>query len=693
MLGGEILNGGVVSLLQRNFPNVKLVNHALDQLRQPLDVCTFDIPQSDGESASVPIGRPIANTQVYVLDAYGEPVPVGVSGELYIGGAGVARGYLNRPELTEERFLPDPFSSSPGARMYRSGDLGRWRSDGNIECLGRNDFQVKIRGFRIELGEIESRLAAYPGVRDAVVSALEGEAGDKRLVAYYTVPEESAAGESLPVEDLRRFLAEKLPEYMVPAAYVRMDMLPLTGNGKLDRKALPSPDEGAFARPGYEPPLGETERRLAAIWADLLKLDQVGRHDNFFDLGGHSLLAVRVVSRLHRDLGAEVPLATLFTYPVLSEFARCLGTVVTEELSPLPLADRSGRLPLSLAQQRLWFLAQMEGGNQAYNIPFGLRLTGGVDRAALRRALNRIVARHEALRTTFVMLDGDPVQQITPEQDSQFLLLEQDLSQAADPERALGRLVAEEGSAPFDLERGPLVRGRLLHLGGAEWALLITMHHIVSDGWSMGIFKNELSTLYSAFHDGLPDPLHPLGIQYADYAVWQRKWLAGDRLQQQAAYWKSTLSGAPALLELPADHPRPSQQDYRGDSVGLVLDRDLTAALKQLSQRHGTTMFMTMLAAWAVLLARLSGQRDIVIGTPSANRGRTEAEGLIGFFVNTLALRLDLSGSPTVAEVLAQARAQFIAAQQQQDIPFEQVVELLQPVRSLSTLPSSRSCV
>ena len=473
----------------------------------------------------------------------------------------------------------------------------------------------------------------------------------------------------------------------MPAAYVRMDMLPLTGNGKLDRKALPSPDEGAFARPGYEPPLGETERRLAAIWADLLKLDQVGRHDNFFDLGGHSLLAVRVVSRLHRDLGAEVPLATLFTYPVLSEFARYLGTVVTEELSPLPLADRSGRLPLSLAQQRLWFLAQMEGGNQAYNIPFGLRLTGGVDRAALRRALNRIVARHEALRTTFVMLDGDPVQQITPEQDSQFLLLEQDLSQAADPERALGRLVAEEGSAPFDLERGPLVRGRLLHLGGAEWALLITMHHIVSDGWSMGIFKNELSTLYSAFHDGLPDPLHPLGIQYADYAVWQRKWLAGDRLQQQAAYWKSTLSGAPALLELPADHPRPFQQDYRGDSVGLVLDRDLTAALKQLSRRHGTTMFMTMLAAWAVLLARLSGQRDIVIGTPSANRGRTEAEGLIGFFVNTLALRLDLSGSPTVAEVLAQARAQSIAAQQQQDIPFEQVVELLQPVRSLSHAP------
>ena len=649
-------------------------------------VLTAEATDAQG-SERVPIGRPIANTQVYILDAYGEPVPVGVSGELYIGGAGVARGYLNRPELTEERFLPDPFSSSPGARMYRSGDLGRWRSDGNIEFLGRNDFQVKIRGFRIELGEIESRLAAYPGVRDAVVSAWEGEAGDKRLVAYYTVPEGSAAGESLPVEDLRRFLAEKLPEYMVPAAYVRMDMLPLTGNGKLDRKALPSPDEGAFARPGYEPPLGETERRLAAIWADLLKLDQVGRHDNFFDLGGHSLLAVRVVSRLHRDLGAEVPLATLFTYPVLSEFARYLGTVVTEELSPLPLADRSGRLPLSLAQQRLWFLAQMEGGNQAYNIPFGLRLTGGVDRAALRRALNRIVARHEALRTTFVMLDGDPVQQITPEQDSQFLLLEQDLSQAADPERALGRLVAEEGSAPFDLERGPLVRGRLLHLGGAEWALLITMHHIVSDGWSMGIFKNELSTLYSAFHNGLPDPLHPLGIQYADYAVWQRKWLAGDRLQQQAAYWKSTLSGAPALLELPADHPRPFQQDYRGDSVGLVLDRDLTAALKQLSRRHGTTMFMTMLAAWAVLLARLSGQRDIVIGTPSANRGRTEAEGLIGFFVNTLALRLDLSGSPTVAEVLAQARAQSIAAQQQQDIPFEQVVELLQPVRNLSHTP------
>ena len=359
----------------------------------------------------LPIGRPIANAQVYILDAHGEPVPVGVAGEMYIGGAGVARGYLNRPELTAERFLPDLFTGEPGARMYRTGDLGRWLADGNIEFLGRNDFQVKIRGFRIELGEIEARLAEHPAVREAVVIAREDTPGDKRLVAYFTSSERDESDESaIAAEELRSHLSAKLPEYMVPAAYVRLESLPLTPNGKLDRKALPAPEDDAYSTPGYEPPQGETEAKLAAIWAEVLKLDRVGRHDNFFSLGGHSLLAVRVVTRLQQALSVEVAIRDLFTHPVLADLARALDSAAHAELPPIAPAERSERLPLSFAQQRLWFLAQMEGVSQAYHIPSGLRLKGDLDAAALRRALDRIVVRHEALRTVFAFVDEQPVQ-------------------------------------------------------------------------------------------------------------------------------------------------------------------------------------------------------------------------------------------------------------------------------------------
>ncbi len=644
------------------------------------------------ESGKPPIGRPIANTRIYILDSNREPVPVGVVGEMYVGGVGVARGYLKQPELTAERFVADPFVEEAGARMYRTGDLGRWLADGNIEFLGRNDEQVKIRGFRIELGEIEARLCEHPEVREAVVLAREDTAGEKRLVAYYTCRESSggvseSSGESVGAERLRAHLSAVLPDYMVPAAYVRMESLPLTPNGKLDRKALPAPEQEAYAVRGYEEPQGEMETKLAEVWAEVLQLEKVGRHDNFFALGGHSLLAVRVVSRLQQVLSVELAVRDLFAHPELADLARHLQGAAHAELSRIMPAQRSGRLPLSFAQQRLWFLAQMEGGSAAYHIPFGLHLKGDLNRTALGRALDRIVVRHEVLRTTFAFHDGEPVQEIGAVEQSSFGLIEHDLRGHNDVAAELAAISELEAGAPFDLAAGPLIRGRLIRLAEDEHVLLVTMHHIVSDGWSMGVLVSELKALYGAFLRGEADPLPELEIQYADYAVWQRQWIEGEILQQQAAYWKTTLAGAPALLELPTDHTRPVQQDFAGGFVELVLDEQLTAGLKDLSRRHGTTLYMTLLAGWAILLARLSGQQDVVIGSPVANRGRAEIENLIGFFVNTLVLRLDLSGSPSVSELLQQTKAQSLAVQRHQDIPFEQVVELVQPVRSLAHSP------
>jgi amino acid adenylation domain-containing protein len=637
----------------------------------------------DAAAESLHIGRPIANTRIYLLDPHGQPVPPGVAGEIYIGGAGVARGYLNRPDLTAERFLADPFSSDPGARLYKSGDLARYLANGDIEFLGRNDFQVKLRGFRIELGEIEARLAEHPAIRDAVVLAREESPGEKRLVAYYTTSIDSPVAGA---EELRSHLSSCLPDYMVPAAYVALETLPLTANGKLDRKSLPAPAGAACAARGYEPPEGELETALAAIWAGMLGVERVGRHDNFFELGGHSLLAVRIVSHLRQQLGVELSLTELFNNPVLSDLARKVEQSAIAAVPPITTIDRDQPLELSFAQQRLWFLSQMEGVSQAYNMPAALRLSGRLDRLALRRALDRIVSRHEILRTTFAREEGQPVQRIAPESCG-FALLDHNLSHHSRGEDELRQLALVEARSSFDLEHGPLIRGRLIELGESEHVLLITMHHIVSDGWSMGVLRHELSSLYAAYQRGEADPLPPLAIQYADYAAWQRRWLSGDILRQQSDYWQSTLAGAPELVELPTDRPRPAQQDHSGASLPLELDEELTSHLKALGKRHGTTLFMTILAAWGTLLSRLSGQSDIVIGAPVANRSRAELEPLVGFFVNTLALRLDLADSPTVSQLLQRVKAQTVAAQQHQDLPFEQVVELAKPVRSLSHTP------
>jgi amino acid adenylation domain-containing protein len=633
------------------------------------------------DGSQISIGRPIANTRFYLLDPHGKPVPIGVAGEIYIGGAGVARGYMNRDDLTAERFLKDPFSAQTDARMYRTGDIARYWPDGRIDYLSRNDGQVKIRGLRIELGEIEVVLGACQGVSEAVVVVREDSPCEKRLVAYYRVQAEQ---DEPSIEALRGFMLAQLPEYMVPVAYVRLETMPQTPNGKLDRKALPAPESGSMNVYGYEAPQGDVESVLAQIWQALLGLDRVGRHDRFFELGGHSLLAMRLISQVRLRLGVELALSELFTHSQLSTLAQAVSRSVRSSLPEIVAVTRDEPLPLSFAQQRLLFLTRIEGASAAYHLPAGLRLTGDLDRNALQHALDRIVARHEALRTTFVQVPEQPALQRIGAEDSGFALQIIDLSAHAEVQDALNTLVAQEATEAFDVEHGPLIRGRLIRLGEREHVLLVTMHHIVSDGWSMGVLTRELVALYEAYRSGQDDPLPVLPVQYADYAVWQRRWLSGEVLKTQSAYWKVALADAPAVLMLPVDRPRPAQQNYAGAAIPVAFDEALTANLKALSQRHGTTLYMTVLAGWAAVLGRLSGQETVVIGSPVANRTRVEVEGLIGFFVNTLALPIDVSGQPSVETLLQRVKAQTLSAQAHQDLPFEQVVELVKPVRSLS---------
>ncbi|CAJ5754049.1 syringomycin synthetase [Burkholderia pseudomallei] len=706
LVGGEAIGEGMwselASVSSRTYYNVY----------GPTE-CTVDATLARITAEHAPhIGGPLANVRAYVLNERLSPAPVGVRGELYIGGAGVARGYLNRPELTRERFIDDPFVA--GGRLYRTGDLARWRTDGKLEYLGRNDFQVKIRGFRIELGEIEAQLAKVAGVREVVVLARDSAsevhdsatehatpdalspspetstatatatATEKRLVAYYTGDADVVA--------LRAQAAQHLPSYMVPSAYVRLDAWPLTPNGKLDRRALPAPADDAYARAEYEAPRGAKEEALAAIWRELLHVERVSRHDNFFELGGHSLLAVQLVSRLRQALSVEVALSTVFDAPVLSALAERLEAGNTEVLPPIPLAPRDGRIALSLAQQRLWFLTQLEGVSEAYHMSGAVRLDGPLNREVLQRALNRIVMRHEALRTCFAREEGEPIQVIQPHAD--LTMSYHDLREAESIRHEAGNreqrakdLSQAYASAPFDLSRDLPVRVLLLQLADEAHVVQVVMHHIASDGWSVGVFLQELSALYGSFIAEQDDPLAPLPLQYADYAAWQRRWLASGQLEKQGAFWQTNLSGAPTLLELPTDRPRPPKQSHAGASVEVKLGAALSERVKRLSQRHGVTPYMTLLSSWAAVLSRLSGQEEVVIGSPVAGRNRTEVEALIGFFVNTLALRLDLSSEPTVGELLKRTKAQVLSAQAHQDLPFDQVVERVKPPRSTAHPP------
>jgi amino acid adenylation domain-containing protein len=638
-----------------------------------------------GGARTPSIGGPIAHTRAYVLDAGGRPLPVGVPGELYVGGVQVARGYLNRPRLTAQRFVPDPFGGEAGARLYRTGDRVRWLNDGTLEFLGRLDEQVKIRGFRIELGEIEVRLAEHPEVREAVVLAREDRPGDRRLVAYVMADHPDAVD----VAALRAHVRQSVPEYMVPAAFVVLEALPLTPNGKLDRRALPAPDF-ASAEERYTAPRTPAEEVLAGIWAEVLRLERVGVEENFFELGGHSLLATRVVSRIRAVFGVELPLRALFEGPTTAELAARVEEMRRADLPALPPvvpAERTGALPLSFAQERLWFLDRLEPGSSTYNIPMAWRLGGALDGAALERALAEIVRRHESLRTVFAEVDGSPVQVVAPFGGFTLPVEELSGSSEADREAAVRRRAGEEARRAFDLAAGPLFRAVLLRVDAEDHVLLLSMHHVVSDGWSMGVLFRELSALYAAYHDGEESPLAEPVVQYADYAVWQREQLAGEVLDRQLAYWKEQLAGAPELLELPTDRPRPPVRTYQGATVPVSFSPELLERLQALGRSEGATLYMTLLGAFQVLLSKYGGGEDIVVGSPIAGRTRREVEELIGFFVNTLVLRTDLSGDPSFREVLGRVRETTLGAYEHQDVPFEKLVAELQPERSLSHSP------
>jgi amino acid adenylation domain-containing protein len=683
-LAGEPLQNQIVQQLYQHQNIIRVYN-----LYGPSEDTTYSTFALLGKGATEPpsIGRPISNTQIYILDANHQPVPIGVPGELYIGGDGLARGYLNRPELTLEKFIPNPFSDDSSERLYKTGDLARYLIDGNIEYLGRIDNQVKIRGFRIELGEIEAALSQHPVVRETVVIARENSAGDKQLVAYLVPHQEPAPTNS----DLRHFLKAQLPDYMMPSAFVVLEALPLTPNGKVDRRALPQPELRPELEPTFVAPRTPIEEILANIWGCVLGIEQVGIDDNFFELGGHSLLATQVISRVRNTLAVELPLRSLFETPTVASFAQqvenSLNSGQSIPVQPLLPIPHSGNIPLSFAQARLWFLDQLQPNSAFYNIPTALRLSGQLNVTALESNINEIIRRHEALRTNFTTIEGQPIQVIASTLELKLLFV--DLQNLPFDEREVEaqRLATNEAQQPFDLEREPLVRVMVLQLGSSEYVFLLIVHHIIFDGWSTDVFYGELAALYEAKCTGKPLILPELPVQYADFAVWQRHWLTGEVLETQLNYWKQQLKDAPTLLELPTDRLRPAVQTFRGTHQYIALSLELSEALAELSKGTGVTLFMTLYAAFVTLLYRYTGSDDIVIGTPVANRTPQEIEGLIGFFVNTLALRTDLSGNPIFEQLLRRVREVALQAYTHQDLPFEQLVEALQPERSLSHTP------
>ncbi|HWW02753.1 MAG TPA: MupA/Atu3671 family FMN-dependent luciferase-like monooxygenase [Candidatus Acidoferrum sp.] len=755
MLGGEALPP---DLVQRLTGPARILN-----MYGPTETTVWSTTYTvmNGQK-TIPIGRPIANTEIYIVDENLKAVASGEPGELLLGGSGVARGYLYRPELTMEKFIPHLFQPHSAARLYRTGDLVRCHPDGNLEYLGRMDQQVKLRGFRIELGEIEATLRLHPEVKDCVAVIREDQPGDKRLVAYLVARSATATGHRI----LRDFLARRLPDYMVPAAFVEMAALPLTPNGKLDRKALPAPEYKTHSvecsgtsspfgrnrpmdrnaalhsgpqkpahdqapekpqrnsmRPGPEPrvpgqvpesaalervsvparslealsaksqsaPATTIEARVSRIWREVLGLEEAAQEDNFFEFGGNSLLATRLMSRLRREFGCDLPLRLGFDCPTIQELSHAVSAEVgpgngTSSLNPQVIARRknTAEAPLSFSQQRLWFLAWIEPGPH-YNEHFDLRLTGPLDVPALEQAFNEIIRRHETLRSTFEQIDGTPFQRIKPALTITMPVLNLSNRPAAEAEAI--RLAVEQSQGTFQLDQGPLFRARLLRLSDREHILALTLHHIIIDGWSRGVLLNELAALYPAFRRREPSLLPELPIQYADFAAWQRQGLRDEAMRDHLAYWLKQLRGAPPLLELPSDLPRPEIQSYRGARLPLRVNEATLRQISALGRQEGCTVFMVLLAAFQALLARYTGGDDIVVGSPVAGRNHAETEGLIGFFLNPLVLRGDLSGDPTFVELLRRTRQMALDAYAHQDLPFEKLVSELHPVRDLGFSP------
>ena len=626
-----------------------------------------------------PIGRPISNTQIYVLDSGLQPVPAGVTGELYIAGAGLARGYLGRAGLTGERFVADPHGVA-GSRMYRTGDLARWRADGVLEFLGRADAQVKLRGFRIEPGEIEALLVRHAGVAQAAVIAREDTPGNKRLVAYVVAAGGGAAPDT---SALRTQVAASLPDYMVPAAFVVLERLPLTPNGKLDRRALPAPDLTPAVMRG---PRTAREEVLCALFAQVLGLERVGIDDDFFALGGHSLLATRLISRIRSTLDVELAIRSLFEAPTVEGLAQRVGEGEAARPALIALA-RPAEVPLSYAQRRLWFLDRLEGRSATYVIPLAMRLRGELNRDALEAALGDVVERHESLRTIFPERDGVPRQQILEASAARPRLAVESVTEASLPEA-----LASAARAGFDLSGEPPLRAHLFGLAADEHVVLLLVHHIAGDGWSLAPLARDLSRFYEARLAGRAADLPGLPVQYADYTLWQHTVLgdeadAASAIGRQLGYWTETLKDLPEQIDLPSDRPRSAVSSYRGESISLKLSAQLHEGLLGLSRASGASLFMVLQAAIAALLTRLGAGSDIPIGSPIAGRTDSALDDLVGFFVNTLVLRTDTSGNPSFRELVARVRAGNLAAYSHQDLPFERLVEVINPARSLSRHP------
>lgn len=690
LVGGEALDPhSIRGVVQNGCPRHLINGYG------PTEATTFStwfhITEVADHASAIPIGLPLANGQAYVLDEWLESVPMGVAGELCVGGYGVGRGYLGRPALTAEKFVPDAFSSAPGVRLYRTGDLVRRLRNGNIEFLGRLDEQVKIRGFRIEPGEIAAVIGDHPAVQEAVVMVLEDQRRGKQLVAYVVARAGINHRDQEKEEDLRKYLRGKLPEYMVPWI-VWLESFPLTINGKVDRKRLPLPkwDAAGKNREAVQPST-PTQELLASIWVAVLRVDHVDVHANFFELGGHSLLLMQLLSRIRGLFGIDVPVKDAFESQSLAALATRIDELLCEKnqrvAPPLVPVKRDQALPLSFAQQRLWFLQQFDHGSSVYNVPVALRIHGPLKVSALEQSLVEIVCRHEALRTTFTTESGHPVQVVHPAMTLQLPV--KDLRGLALEEReATARSAARDFvHLPFDIARGPLLRVLLLQLDEQEHVFILCMHHIVSDGWSLDILGRELATLYEAHAEARIPFLPELPVQYADYAVWQRNWLQGEVLELQLRYWKQQLAGMPELLELPMALPRPPVHNHQGAFHHFQVPGEVADRLNEIARSRGVTPFMTLLAAFYVLLYRLTGQRDLVLGTPIAGRDRSETEGLVGFFVNSLVLRACLSPRLHFEELLQRVRETALGAFANSDIPFEKLVEEMQPDRALSRTP------
>jgi amino acid adenylation domain-containing protein len=683
LIGGEALSTRHVRRALQLLPETAIVN-GYGPTESTTFSCCYRIPRALPDAlTAIPIGPPIANTSAYVLDDRFEPAPFGVPGALCLGGDGLARAYLRQPALTAERFVPDPFSSEPGGRLYRTGDLARLQADGTIDFLGRRDGQLKVRGFRIEAGEVEAALLAHPHVKEAAVVLRDVAPDDRRLIAYLVT-----ADGDVPVDDLRRFLRERLPEFEVPGLFVALPAMPRTSTGKLDRRALPAPRDRAPDGP-LAPPRTPLEALVLGIWQDVLETEHLGIHDNFFDRGGHSLLATRIVSRVREACGVSVPLRDFFDRPDVAGLASTIERFRAgdrDEAPPLVACTGEGEVPISFAQQRIWFLDRWDPGSSAYVVPSAIRLEGALDVEALRRSLDAVIGRHAALRTIFPSRDGQPIAIVRPAEP--FVVPVEDLSElpAGDRDAIVRERQASEARRPFHLDEAPPIRARLLRLDATHHVLLVALHHIVVDGWSEVLLLRELTAGYEAAVTHRRAVVEDLPVQYGDYAAWQRAWLQGDVLERQIAYWRTQLAGVEPILRLPTS-PRPATPTRAGAHQSFRLTRDLSAALATISRQHGVTLFMTLLAALQTLLARYTGQTDITIGTPVAGRLRREIEPLIGFFVNTLALRCDLSGNPRFTDLLKHVRDVTLDAYMHQDAPFERVIEAVQPARDTNRAP------